>query len=288
MEIGYYPGCSLEGVSKEFDISLRKVCSLLDIKLVEIPDWHCCGTSPLHAFSQGLSYLLPYKNIQKAVEGGIKGILVPCPSCLYSLCFTEEAYKNDGVIKNYLIHNTGFEYTGDLKIYHILDFLRDLVTLEALKNSIKKPLQGLKVVSYYGCLMRFHGVEIDDDEQPTIIDKIVESIGGEPLEWTHKVECCGAGLSITRPGITQRLLRDILDSAKRAGADCVTSVCPLCQSNLDMRQKGLSQASGNGYNMPIVYLTQLIGIALGAHSNELGMDKLMVDFIPTMKEKGLL
>lgn len=275
-----------QGASREFDISLRKVCDLLGVKLLEVADWTCCGTSPAHAMSEELSYLLPYENIRKAVEQGLKELLVPCPSCLYSLSYTEKMYMQHRMVRSRLAEAAGYSYAGGLKIYHILDFFRDVITLETLKKSAKRPLEGWKIASYYGCLTRFHGVEIDDPERPAVMEQVVEALGAEALKWTHKVECCGASLSITRPDITERLIKGIFDSAKEAGADCIAVVCPLCQSNLDIRQKGLKDASGKPYDIPILYLTQLMGIAFGARLDDLGMEKLMVDPFPLLKEKA--
>ena len=288
MEIGYYPGCSLESTSREYDISLRAMCSMMDITLVEVSDWICCGTSPTHAASQELSHMLPYKNIQKAETHGIKELLIPCPSCLYSISHTEEACAKDALVRQRLADVTGYTHEGGLKIYHLLDFLRDRITLGGLQTMVKKPLAGVKIASYYGCLTRFFPAAADDLEQPSLMEQIIEALGGQTVEWTHKVECCGAGLSITRPDITQRLLGEILESAARASADCIAVVCPLCQSNLDIRQKGLTNSSGAPYAMPVIYLTQLVGIALGAPSTALGMEKLMVDAEPLLRTKGLL
>jgi len=286
MEIGYYPGCSLQGASKEFDLSLRKVCDLLGVKLLEVADWTCCGTSPAHEMSEELSYLLPYGNIRKAVEQGLKKLLVPCPACLYSLSYTEKMYMQHRLVRSRLTEAAGYSYAGDLKICHLLDFFRDIITLPTVKQSVKRPLEGWKIASYYGCMTRFHGVEIDDPERPAIMEHVIEALGAEPVEWTHKVECCGASRSITRPDITKRLIKEILDSAKEAGADCIAVVCPLCQSNLDMRQMGLKDASGKRYDIPILYLTQFVGIAFGAGPDDLGLQRLMVDPFPLLLEKA--
>lgn len=261
---------------------------MMNITLVEVPDWICCGTSPTHAVSQELSYMLPFKNIQKAQEHGIKELLIPCPSCLYSISHAEAACVADSSVRERLSEVTGYTYEGGLKIYHLLDFLRDRVTPDGLKAMVKKPLDGLKVASYYGCLTRFFPAAADDMEQPSLFEKMIEALGGQPVEWTCKVDCCGASLSITRSDITKRLLGDILKSATRASADCIAVVCPLCQSNLDIRQKGLTDPSGASYAIPVIYLTQLIGIALGAQSGALGMEKLMIDAEPLFKAKGLL
>ncbi|MHB9098575.1 MAG: CoB--CoM heterodisulfide reductase iron-sulfur subunit B family protein [Syntrophales bacterium] len=288
MEIGYFPGCSLEGASKEFDLSVRKVCDLLDVRLVEIEDWNCCGTSPAHASSDDLTYLLPYENIRKMETQGITELLVPCPSCLTSLKYTEEQYRADEVVKKRLIEVTGYTYAGRITMFHLLDFLRDRITFATLAGRVTKPLSGLKIAPYYGCLMRFHSINIDDNERPVVMHRLIEALGGEAVEWTHKADCCGAGLSLTRPDITRRLLRELLDSARHAGADCIAVVCPLCQTNLDMRQGELKDGGGRPYNLPVIYVTQLMGIALGASATDVALAKLMVDPMPLLKQKNLI
>jgi heterodisulfide reductase subunit B2 len=288
MEIGYYPGCSLEGASKEFDISVRKVCDLLGVGLVEIEDWNCCGTSPAHASSDDLTHLLPYENIRKMEGQNITEVLIPCPSCLTSLKHTEECFRTNRVVKERLIEAAGYTYAGGITLYHLLDFLRDRITFDALAGRVTKPLTGLKVAPYYGCLMRFPSIAIDDKERPVVMHRLIEALGAEALEWTHKADCCGASLSLTRPDIARRLLGELLESAKRAGADCIAVVCPLCQTNLDMRQRELKDGGGHPYDLPVIYLTQLMGIALGANAADVALGKLMVDPVSLLKRKGLI
>ncbi len=288
MEIGYFPGCSLEGASKEFDISVRKVCELLGIKLREITDWNCCGTSPAHASSDELTYLLPYENIRKMEAQHLTEVLIPCPSCLTSQKETQEQYRSDRVVEERLVEATGYRAEGRITMYHLLDFLRDRITVDLLAGRVVKPLTGLKIAPYYGCLMRFPAIAIDDQERPVVMHRLVEALGAEALEWTHKADCCGAGLSLTRPDIANRLLGELLASARRAGADCIAVVCPLCQTNLDIRQPGVKDGSGRPYDLPVIYLTQLMGIALGASATDVALGKLMVDPMPLLKQKNLL
>ena len=288
MEIGYFPGCSLEGASKEFDISVRKVCELLNVRLVEIADWNCCGTSPAHASSDELTYLLPYENIRKMEAQHLTEVLIPCPSCLTSQKETQERYRSDKAVEERLVEAAGYRAEGRITLYHLLDFLRDRITFDALAGRVTKPLTGLKVAPYYGCLMRFPSIAIDDKERPVVMHRLVEVLGAEALEWTHKADCCGAGLSLTRPDIANRLLAELLASAKRAGADCIAVVCPLCQTNLDIRQGGLKDGDGRPYDLPVIYLTQLMGIALGASAADVALGKLMVDPVPLLKRKNLI
>ena len=149
-------------------------------------------------------------------------------------------------------------------------------------------MEGLRVVSYFGCLTRLPGVDIDEAENPSMMDEIIAALGAEPLDWSHKTECCGASLSITRTDIGLRLANEILEAAKGVKADCIAVACPLCQSNLDMRQSDVEKKYGRSYELPLIYLTQLIGLALGMDMENLGLDKLVVDPAPLLRRKGVL
>ncbi len=255
---------------------------------MEIEDWNCCGTSPAHASSDDLTYLLPYENIRKMEAQHLTEVLIPCPSCLTSQKETQERYRSDRVVEERLVEASGYRAEGRITLYHLLDFLRDRITVDTLAGRVTKPLKGLKVAPYYGCLMRFPSITIDDKERPVVMHRLVEALGAEALEWTHKADCCGAGLSLTRPDIANRLLGELLASAKRAGADCIAVVCPLCQTNLDIRQGGLKDGDGRPYDLPVIYLTQLMGIALGASATDVALGKLMIDPVPLLKQKNLL
>jgi len=191
-------------------------------------------------------------------------------------------------VEERLVEAAGYRAEGRITLYHLLDFLRDRITFDALAGRVTKPLTGLKIAPYYGCLMRFPSIAIDDKERPVVMHRLVEVLGAEALEWTHKADCCGAGLSLTRPDIANRLLAELLASAKRAGADCIAVVCPLCQTNLDIRQGGLKDGDGRPYDLPVIYLTQLMGIALGASAADVALGKLMVDPVPLLKRKNFI
>ena len=170
----------------------------------------------------------------------------------------------------------------------MLDFLKEDIGLERLKTSIKVSLNGLKVVSYYGCLTRLPGVDIDDLENPILMDEIIGALGGEPLDWSYKTECCGASLSVSRTEIALRLVNSILEAAQEKGADCIAVVCPLCQSNLDARQGDINKKYGTSYKTPILYLTQLIGLSQKLGYTQLGLDRLIINPHDLLVEKGIL
>lgn len=287
MNVGYYPGCSLESTAKEFDLSFRAICKRYGIDLVDIPDWNCCGASPAHQLSEELAFALPYRNLLKAEEGSLKTVVSPCPACYSHLLHTHKTVGERPELGDRLTEMVGSTYQESIGSKHLLDFLFRDIGVERIRESAEKPLKDLRVVSYYGCLTRLPGVDIDDAENPTMMDEIISALGAVPLDWSHKTECCGASLSITRTDIGLRLATEILEAAKGVKADCIAVVCPLCQSNLDMRQPDVEKKYNRSYNLPLIYLTQLIGITLGIGIKDLGLDKLIVDPVPLLRTKGV-
>lgn len=288
MSVGYYPGCSLESTAREFDLSFRAVCRGYGIDLVDIPDWNCCGASPAHQLNEELALALPYRNLLKAEEGGLETVVSPCPACYSHLLHTHKKVVERPELSDRLTEMVGAGYHKSVASKHLLDFLFHDIGVEGIGERVKKPLKGLRVAGYYGCLMRLPGVDMDDAENPTMMDEIVAAIGAEPLDWSHKTECCGASLSITRTDIGLRLANEILGAAQVVKADCIAVVCPLCQSNLDMRQPDVEKKYGRSYNLPLIYLTQLIGLSLEMGTEDLGLERLVIDPAPLLRTKGML
>jgi len=288
MQVGYYPGCSLESSAKEFDLSIRAIFREMEISLKDIPDWNCCGASPAHYLNEELAKALPYRNLVKAEEAGLDRVVSPCPACYSHLKHVHEEVLEESHLADRLGSIVGKRYGGGISSKHLLDFIKEDIGFDRLKSSIKTPLNRLKVASYYGCLTRLPGVHIDDMENPTLMDDVVKTMGGEALEWSHKTECCGASLSVSRTEIALRLVNSILEAAKERGADCIAVVCPLCQSNLDTRQGDIHKMYGKKYGMPILYLSQLIGLAQKLDYSQLGLNRLVITPKNLLIEKGVI
>ena len=288
MEIGYYPGCSLESTAKEFDLSIRAIFKQMNISLKEIPDWNCCGASPAHYLNEELAKALPYRNLVMAEAAGLERVMSPCPACYSHLKHVDEEVGKEPRLLERLQKVTGKNYRKGVRSKHLLDFIKEDIGFDRLKYSMKASLNKLKVVSYYGCLTRLPGVKLDDVENPVMMDEIVEVLGGEPLNWSHKTECCGASLSVTRTEIALRLVRALLEAAQERGADCIAVVCPLCQSNLDTRQKDINKAYGTTFHIPTLYLSQLIGLTQRLGYRQLGLDRLIVSPKAVLLEKGII
>ncbi|MBN2243271.1 MAG: CoB--CoM heterodisulfide reductase iron-sulfur subunit B family protein [Acidobacteria bacterium] len=281
-EFSYFPGCSLEGTSKEFDESVRGVSDLLDIRLDELDDWSCCGATSAHCIDENLAVELPARNLAIA-ERTDRDLLVPCASCYSRFKAAEYEIKENG-------KKTSFPYKGNVRIRFALDYFSDQSVIEEVKKKLVKPLSGLKAVCYYGCLpVRPPKLtRIKNYENPTHMDHLVEELGAEVIPWSYKTDCCGASLMVTRIDIFKKLVGRILSKAKETGADCVVVGCSMCQMNLDTRQEDVEQELGEKLNLPILYYTELMGLAMGHRDVGKWFKRHFVDPLPLLNAKGLM
>jgi heterodisulfide reductase subunit B len=273
VKYAFFPGCSLESTARAFDLSTRAVCRALGIALEEIPDWACCGSTPAHASSDSLAVALPAINLQKAQAAGLP-VMVACASCYARLRTANHRVCNDPEARRRTERMTGRPYDGGVEVRHVLDVLVNHLGLDEIRAKVSRPLGGLKVACYYGCLLTRPPeiVAFDDAEHPTCMDELVTAAGAVAVEWPFKTECCGASLSMTHPGVVGRLAHKLLSMAQSAGADLLVVACPLCQVNLDLRQADAAKAHGALRPTPVLYVTQLLGLALGLPPGELGLD----------------
>lgn len=285
MKYAYYPGCSAESTSRDQYMSVREVAKALNIELVEPKGWTCCGSTPAHHTDKLLSISLPSANLLLCKKMGLD-MVVFCAACYNRMKVANHEIQTNPAIRKEVSDTLGEDYDGSVKVLHFVEILTKVIGIKKLKESFTHTLDGLKVANYYGCLLvRPHDVtNFDDPENPTIMDSLVNIMGGEGLEWPHKVECCGGGLALTRTDIVVELSNSILDMAKTSGAQCMSVACPMCQVNLDLRQSDIKKAKGKDYNLPIVYITQLIGLCLGISPEKLGMDKCVVSPLPIVEQ----
>lgn len=278
MKYAYYPGCSLKSTAKEFDESARAVCQQLDVQLEEIDGWVCCGASSGHSLDRWVSLALPARNMAIAEKSGLD-VAVCCAACFLRLMHTRHEVQADEKVRANVEKLIGMPYQAKQRVRHLLDIIGNEVGMEALQAKVKRPLSGLKVASYYGCyLVRPPKVtHLDDPENPVLMDNIIKALGAEPVDWPGKVDCCGGSLSLTTRKVVTRLVGDIGESARAAGADVIATACPLCQANLDSRQ------ASNG--LPVLYFTELIGLALGLPGVGKWLGKHLID--PTRSLKAI-
>jgi heterodisulfide reductase subunit B2 len=285
----YYPGCSLHASGKEYDESTRGLFKALQIGLTEVPDWLCCGATPAHNVDELLSLSLCAKNFALAekVEGDLA---VACAACFSRLKTTQHKLAANSEKRRQVAYALDAPLVLDKPVKHLLEILAKDYGLDRLKDAVQKPLSALKVACYYGCLLtRPPDVpELDCCEAPTIMERVIGATGAETVGWSHRLECCGANFTLSRPGVVLKLSGDILSSAKRAGADCIMVACPLCHGNLDIRQQEIEEATGEKFGMPVFYMTQLLALAVGIPAARLGLESMIVDPLPLLKGKKLL
>ena len=289
LNYAYYPGCSLHASAKEYDISTRGVCKVLKIGLEEVPDWFCCGATPAHNVDELLSLSLCAKNLSLAEE--VEGDLaVACAACFSRLKTTQHHLRNNDIQRKQVETAIASPAPLGKKVKHMLEILAKDYGLDKLAAAVTRPLTGLKVACYYGCLLtRPPDVpNLDCVEAPTIMEDVLNAVGAETVAWSHRLECCGANFTLSRPGVVLQLSNAILDSAKAAGADCILVACPLCHGNLDIRQKEIEGVYNVSYGLPIFYITQMVGLAVGVPATRLGLESMMVNPLPLLKEKKLL
>lgn len=283
MEFSYYPGCTLTGSAKELDESFRSSAERLGVTLREIPDWTCCGASSAHMVDHYLEAALPARDLMTAERLG-NDVVAPCAGChvrmkAASMRMVEEKELRDR-----------FPFKGEIKILAGLDLFHMDAVLSRLKERVTKPLEGLRVVPYYGCLAvrPVEVVEPEDPENPMQMDHILEAMGAEVLSWPYKTDCCGGSLALTRTDLVMKLSRKLLDMAKVLEADAMVTMCPMCQANLDTRQADITKETGQVYHVPILYVTELIGVALQHPNVREWFKRHIVSPDAALAKKGLI
>jgi heterodisulfide reductase subunit B len=253
------------------------VAGALGMDLIEPEGWACCGATAAHQTDRVLAASLPAANLLKVREMGLD-MIANCAACYNRMKTANHEVSTDPTMRKLVSEAVGKDYDGSVEVRHIIEVLLDDIGLDVIKDTFKCSLSGLQVACYYGCLLvRPHEVtNFDDPENPTSLDRLVAAMGGISLDWPHKVECCGGGLSLTRTDVVINLTDSILSMAKAAGAQCIAVSCPMCQINLDIRQQDIEKQTGTRHDIPVIYITQLLGLCLGISPNNLGLDKMMV------------
>jgi heterodisulfide reductase subunit B len=284
-EVGYYPGCSLHSMAGEFDHSARSAMEHVGLVPVEPDGWVCCGSTPAHRVDHKMATRLPLESLVLFEEEGLGEIALPCASCYSRFRAAAREIRLDPQLKKDVEAEIGREYHDSVKITSLLDLFVERVGLEEIRNRVVRPLNGLKVACYYGCLLtRPPDVTgSTEPEYPMSMDRLVEALGGTPVPWDSKVACCGASLSATHLDIVLDLSGNILSNARRRGADIVLVACPLCHLNLDGRQTQMDRTDP----VPVLYFTQLMALAFGDLDGA-ALNKNLIDPRPLFRETGLL
>ncbi len=284
MNYAYYPGCTLHSTAREYDESTRAVFAALGVKLQEIEDWNCCGTTALPATSYLFSLVVPARNLALAEERR-DSVAVACNSCFVSLRRAQSVYKNNPEWRAKMeeaLAAIGKEFHGQTEIKHILDIVVNDIGLDRIKQKTGRSLSGLRIAPYYGCQIARPRNDFAHPEHPTEMDRLFKALGADVLRYDHKTKCCGGSHMTVKQDITLELNQELLAEAVERGAEAIVVSCPLCQFNLDAYQERINKKFGTDYHMPIIYFTQLLGIALGLDPKILGLQRNLVPV------KGLL
>ena len=289
MRFAYFPGCSLGSSAYDYNLSFKYVARALGIDLVEVRNWVCCGASSGHATSHLLSIALPVLSLSHAEEDGFTKLVAPCLACLSRFKAANMELEHDASLREKIHQIFDYKYQGRVKVYHPLEVFLE-IGLEKIQERVRKKLTGLKIACYYGCVLTRPPqiAQFDNVEDPQSMDSMVRVLGATPVEWSFKTECCGVSMTLTRSDIVLKLSNDILREAKEAGANAIAVCCPLCQANLDGRQRQIEEAYKTRYGIPVIYITQLMGLAFGAFPKEVGIQKLITSPRDVLGSVGLM
>ena len=272
MGIPYYPGCTLSTKAEGYDRSGRAVAAALGMDLEELPEWQCCGATFPLSVDNSLALIAPTRILYQAEQAGDR-VATLCAICYHVLKRAQTMLDRDEEMLDRINWFTEQEYQGQVEVVHLLELLRDDLGWDALAERVERPLEGLRVAPYYGCLLLRPENEIglDDPEAPTILADLIAALGAEPVDFPYSIECCGSYLTVKEPQVSEALSGDIMASARAHDADLVVTACPLCQFNLDYPQRE-GQAGVTGEEIPILYFTQLMAVALGLPEEEWGLE----------------
>ncbi|MDI7277729.1 MAG: heterodisulfide reductase-related iron-sulfur binding cluster, partial [Anaerolineae bacterium] len=246
LQVGYYPGCSLHGTALDFGISTRLVARELGLELVEPEGWVCCGTSPAHGTDHKLATLLPLRNLALFQSAGQDSVMMPCASCYLRSRTAINDIGREPELRAAVTAEVGYALDRQVRVEHLLETLEGRVGLKRIVARVRRSLEGLRVVCYYGCLLTRPPqiLQQPHPEYPRSMDRLVEAIGVQPLDWSYKTECCGGSLGLSQLPMALELCERLLRNAREVGAEAVVVACPLCHANLDMRQSQLALAGG--------------------------------------------
>jgi heterodisulfide reductase subunit B len=277
MGFPYYPGCTLSTKARGYDRSGRAVAAALGVDLEELPEWQCCGATFPLTVDDSMALIAPTRVLYQAQCAGDR-LVTLCAVCFNVLRRSQALLRRDQEMLERINWFTEQEYRGTVHVTHFLELLRDDVGWDKLSERVVRSLGGLRAAPYYGCLLlRPHEeIGLDDPEKPSILHDLLRAIGAEPVDFPYSIECCGSYLAVKVPRIPETLSRDIVTSARLHGAEVLVTACPLCQFNLDYPQRA-TEAGYPGRELPVVYFTQLLAVALGLPEETWGFEDHYVD-----------
>ncbi len=290
MEIAYYPGCSLHQSSQFYDTQTRRIFSELGMTLKEIDDWSCCGATSAGKFDDFLAVALPARNLGLAEKEGFNEMLIPCSGCYSSHLMSQTRLQSDNELSTEINAELISKTNQQIKLLTILELFLKSVDNGILESKVKVKLKGINAACYYGCMTRFaYDVPVSDNvENPRSMEQILKILGATTQDWSYKTACCGASAAVNDPDTALNLMGKIMKNATASGCNCIVTTCPMCQLNLDAYQEKFCNKFGIYERLPVYFVTELAGIAMGLSIEELNADKHFIDVVGLVKELNLI
>jgi len=285
-KFAYFPGCTLEKMAVSYNQSSVETTKSFGIDLQELDDWNCCGATTYFHIDQLLAYTLVARNLAIAEKAGLD-FVAPCSACYKNAYFTNSYIKEDPDLSdhiNYALEQDNLHFTGELNVYHIMDIFANEIGPSQIKEKITNPLKGLRIAPYYGCQIvrpRKNGEEI---ENPQFFEEIIRAMGADAVDFADRLRCCGGSLIMTSRNAALNMVKVLLQNAVASGTDVIATACPMCQVNLECYQTQVNEEFGTDYSMPVLYFTQLLGLALGIPRRRLGIGKELVSAAPIFSQ----
>ena len=291
MDIGYYPGCTLQASSSLYDVQSRRIFNEVGINLKEIEDWNCCGATSAGKVNDFLAVAMPARNIGIAETDGFSEIVIPCSACYSRTLVAQKRLEDDPMLKKEINTELTKKVQGTIKVSSILEVLLTKVASGELAEKVSQKLKGLKPVCYYGCMQtRFpYKVSVPDDvENPQGMETVLKVLGAKPLDWSYKTDCCGASAAVNDEEAALNLMARIMKDAVAREANCLVVTCPMCQLNMDSYQDQVCEKQGIKERLPVYFITEMIGVAMGVGVEELQIDRHFVESTELLKELNLI
>jgi heterodisulfide reductase subunit B len=275
-QYAYYPGCSLESLAKNYDSSAKEVANYLDLELKELQDWNCCGATAYFPVDEMLAYTLVARNLAIAEKTGLTDFVAPCSACFKNAYYTNNYLKADPDLAdhiNFALEEDNLHVDGKLKVRHLIEVIIEDVELEEIKKRTTNPLTDLRVAPYYGCQLLRPRKDHEEVENPQFFEELLLAIGAEPIDYVNKTRCCGGSLIITNRKAALDMVHILLQEAVDKQAKVIATTCPMCNVNLAVYQSQVNQEFGTQFSIPVMYFTQLMDLALGPNSEDIGIEK---------------
>lgn len=282
----YFPGCSLEKMAHSYHASALEISRALGVELRELDDWNCCGATAYFHVDELLAYTLCARNLAMAEKEKLP-LVAPCSACYKNLYFTRDHLRHDPDLADHIneaLAEDNLKFSGESPVHHLIEVFVNDIGLSEIKASVKNPLKGLRVAAYYGCQILRPRKGNEDIEQPKYFEELVTACGAEPVPYPLRLTCCSGALIITNREAALSLVRNLLECAAKARAMVIVTACPLCQVNLECYQKQVNKEFGTEFNMPVMYFTQLMGLALGIPPKRLGIGSELVAVMPAIQQ----